>query len=330
MRGPVWGLVAFCVSVEGAASLYRFPQPSQKLACLHAARPHVGAVGRVTPTLCASGEGGSDGSGGQLLGILMAAARNEELAVLQGAFDSIPHSTMLQIHQMAAADVSEALWLVSSMDQLMQLRLTAGATKLRELLQAGEINQMDAALIKLVRSGGADTGFDLVLTSNIEHARTSGDETMLQLYVHIYTRMQEELEKQASPAAGLLHRLLRTDDIELRERILVDFLVPKTTVSLPGGQTLALETATPPKVSPREFGAAVRDAVAALRGIELATSGPDGNKTLSDSVEDCRQVAKQAREVLATRWAEDEVELADFSRMLGPVFAPRQAKPTSA
>jgi hypothetical protein len=34
----------------------------------------------------------------------------------------------------------------------------------------------------------------------------------LQVLMHIYTRVQEELEKKAKPAMGLLHKLLRMID----------------------------------------------------------------------------------------------------------------------
>jgi len=258
-----------------------------------------------------------------LLHTLMEAARNEDVDALDAQFDNIPHATMARIQDMATQDVAEAGWLVKTMDGVMQERLAEGANKLRELLKAGEINKMDAQLVKLVRDGGVDTAFNLVLTTNMEHARAASDEKMLQLYVHLHTRMQEELEKLASPAKGLLHRLLRTDDPGLRGRILVDFLVPKTSVSMPGGKEVQLETPTPAKVSAADFGVAIRDAVAALDSVEFSA-----DSYVSESVEECRQVAKQAREIVAGNLGEDD--LVEFSEILMPAFAQHMERRAAA
>jgi len=255
-----------------------------------------------------------------MLEVLLDAARKEDVDVLDEKFDEIPHATMILIQNMAAGDVPEARWLVKAMDGVMQERLADGATKLRELLAAGEINRMDGELVKLVRNGGADTAFNIVLTSNIEHARSTGDETMLKLYVHLHTRMQEELEKKASPAVGLLHRLLRTDDAGLRGRILVDFMVPKRTVSMPGGKEIKLDTPSPPKVTPIQFGEAIADAVSALGSVQLGELGSQaGESPISESVEECREVAKIAREVIADHYTEEE--LVEFQDLLMPVFS---------
>ena len=49
--------------------------------------------------------------------------------------------------------------------------------QLQELLGAGEITKMDAALCKLVRDGEADAGLFYVLFRNMEDARKEGDNT---------------------------------------------------------------------------------------------------------------------------------------------------------
>lgn len=48
-----------------------------------------------------------------------------------------------------------------------------------------------------------------VLELNIASAEGAGqteDNTQLKVLAHVYTRVQEELEKQIEPPAGLLHR----------------------------------------------------------------------------------------------------------------------------
>lgn len=257
--------------------------------------------------------------GDALLDTLMAAARNEDVMVVEEAFDGVPHASMVRVHKLAAQGVPEAVWVVKCMEDVMRSRMADGASKLRMLLESGEITKMDAALARLVRDGGADTAFNLVLTSNLEHARSTNDSMMVQLYTHLLTRMQEELEKRADPAMGLLHRLLRTDDAGLRERVLEDFLVPKKSVSIPGGESVQLATPAPPKVSAAEFGDAIRNAVAALASVELS------NGAVAQSVEQCRLVAKQAREIVAQHCTADELER--FSEQLTPVCARRVPAP---
>lgn len=260
----------------------------------------------------------SASSSDSTLGVLLSAAKAQDRSFVDSAFDGISHATMKQINDMAGEGNAEAAWLLKCMEDVMEKRLEDGAEKLRRVLQAGEINKMDAELVKLVRGGEVDTGFNLVLASNIQHARASEDDTMLQLYTHLSTRVQEELEKQASPALGLLHRLLRTDDEELRARIIVDFMVPKQAVVLPSGEQVPLGKPVPPKVTPVEFAEVVRDTITAVASVDLG-AGDTGVDPVADYVESCRQVAKVARVVIADNL--DTSALDEFSELLGPVCA---------
>jgi hypothetical protein len=305
-------LRALALTVLPLLSQGWLPAPSQR--ALARASTRLGAPARVL----ASSPSAAGEAGDALLESLFSAARADDLMALDEAFDTIPHPTMLRINQLAAEQVSEAIWLVTAMEETMRMRMADGATKLRLLLEAGEITKMDAALCKLVREGGADYGFTHVLATNLEHARASGDTTMTQLFTHLNTRMSEELEKRAEPAVGLLHRLLRTDAEDVRERILLDFLAPKTSFSVPGSDVLIpLATPAPPKVGASEFGRAVAQTVAALSAVDLTGAPATRREQIAASVEDCRAVAKQARAVIAQHCDDDE--LGTFSELLGPV-----------
>ncbi|KAG8470941.1 hypothetical protein KFE25_009362 [Diacronema lutheri] len=303
MAGGAW-MVALALLAPGWTGL-RARAPSPRLR---------GARSAAATQMCALPARADD----ELVDALMAAARAGDVTAVDDAFDRVPHASMVRVHELAAQGVMDAVWVVRCMEDVMRSRMADGASKLRVLLESGEITRMDAALSRLVRDGGADTAFNLVLASNLEHARAACDETMAQLYTHLSTRVQEELEKRAAPAVGLLHRLLRTPDAGLRERVLVDFLAPKTSVALPGAEPIALATPAPPKVTAAQFGDAVRGAVAALASVELR------GETVAESVEECRAVAKQAREVVAQHCTADELDA--FSRQLAPVFAPFQAR----
>ena len=62
-----------------------------------------------------------------------------------------------------------------------------------------------------------------VLEMNIAAAEQGGEEQMTQLKVlaHVYTRVQEEVEKKIDPSVGLLHRLLAASHILRLTRSLV-------------------------------------------------------------------------------------------------------------
>ena len=133
-------------------------------------------------------------------------------------------------------------------------------TKLQTLLAAGEINDMNAQLIRLVKKDEIDAGFVYVLLRNIEDAEKKGEEPMVRLLSHLHTVTQEELEKRTAPALGLLHKLTRLDDAGIRGRVLRDNLSPKTSLPLPDGSEmpLAKPTAAGQAGSGRPAGAAAR------------------------------------------------------------------------
>lgn len=189
----------------------------------------------------------------------------------------------------------------------------AGRDLLTELLGAGEINKMDAILIKAVKSDRADAGFLYVLFRNIEQAQADGDEKLASVLVHLHTRLQEELESRTEPALALLHKLTRLDQPSVRDNVLRDCLVAQTSVPLPGGGEVALNPAVPAKVDPMDFARAIEGALDKVLALPLDRAA------IEQTAEEIRTVAKEARQVVADSYERPTLEA--FQDALTPAFA---------
>ena len=192
-------------------------------------------------------------------------------------------------------------------------RFELARDQLQSLLGAGEINKMDAQLAGMVRRGEIDAGFFYVLFRNLEDAQRSGDEGGARLISHIHTRLQEELEKKAAPALALLHKLTRLDESSIRDNVLRHNLVPQKSAPLPGGGELPLAKPAPAMVPPMDFAAAIEGA------IEKVLALPLDRDAIESTAEEIRQVAKEARAVIADEY--DSAMLDAFTEALTPAFA---------
>ena len=163
--------------------------------------------------------------------------------------------------------------------------------------------------------GHARAASRYVLFRNIEQAQADGDEKLASVLVHLHTRLQEELESRTEPALALLHKLTRTDDAPLRGRILRHFLLPQKAIKLPDGSEMPMKPgakAATSTVSPDEFSAAVVDTLGKIEQL------PVDRAMLVDTAEGIRQVAKEARGVIADGYSEAELDA--FSEALQPAF----------
>ena len=98
--------------------------------------------------------------------------------------------------------------------------------------------------------------------------------------------MQEELEKKTSPEFALLHKLMRTDDAGLRQRILGHYLQPQREILMPDTTVIPLDKPKPARVAPMAFSGAVQQLVATLRGLDV------NGDTVVETIEAAREVAK--------------------------------------
>ena len=143
-----------------------------------------------------------------------------------------------------AAELPQLAALLEALELRTSGRFERAREQLQSLLAAGEINDMNAQLIRMVKKDEIDAGFVYVLLRNIEDAEKNGEEPMVRLLSHLHTVTQEELEKRTAPALGLLHKLTRLDDAGIRGRVLRDNLSPKTSLPLPDGSEMPLAKPT--------------------------------------------------------------------------------------
>ena len=245
---------------------------------------------------------------------------------------------------------SQMIAVGTSLQTLLDTHLKSGREMLADLLNSGEIRKLDSMIGKAAKNGKLDMSFFSVLSMNMKDAAmennggtllsptlaqgegqeevtgeegqpTMGSVNRLQILQHIYTRCQEELEKNVSPGVGLLNKLLRTDISSIRSNQLEYYLGPQqTSITSPDGQTIDLGGTGKPMVSTGEFIEALGNAVTQIRTLE----GAGGTDRLSamNLLESIRQVAMEARAVLVECFGEDSEIVQEFQKDLQPVFRP--------
>jgi hypothetical protein len=194
-----------------------------------------------------------------------------------------------------------------------QDRFERAREQLQTLLTAGEINDMNAQLIRLIKKNEIDAGFLYVLLRNMEAAEKAGEESMVRLLGHLHTVTQEELEKRTDPALGLLHKLTRLDDAGIRGRVLREYLVGKKTLALPDGSEMPLKEPAKAQIAPLDFAGAVEQT------LDKVLALPVEREQIASTVETVRLVAKEARAVVEESYT--VAELDEFTEALTPVFA---------
>ena len=236
----------------------------------------------------------------------------------------------------------------TSLQNVLDTQLRSGRELLADLLNSGEIRKLDSMIGKAAKDGKLDMSFFSVLGMNMRDAVMGGD-TMssptlsqgegqeevkgeegkpmganrLQILQHIYTRCQEELEKNVAPGVGLLNKLLRTDIPSIRSNQLSHYLGPQaTTITSPDGKTIDLGGTGKPLVSHNEFIEALSNAVNQIRTLEAA--GGTDRLSAVNLIENVRQIAIDARGVLVESFGEQSDQVQEFQRELQPIFRPGQ------
>lgn len=238
-----------------------------------------------------------------------------------------------------------------ALQNVLDVRLRGGRELLAELLNSGEIRKLDSLIGKSAKEGKLDMSFFSVLSMNMRDAKMnddSGDDVplsptlaqgegqeevtgeegrptvganRLQILQHIYTRCQEELEKNVAPGMGLLNKVLRTEISSIRTNQLQHYLGPQqTTITSPDGKTIDLGGTGAPLVSHTDFVEALSNTVTQIRTLEAA--GGTDRLSAVNLVENIRQVAMEARMVLVESFGEGSDVVNEFQKDLQPVFRP--------
>ena len=222
--------------------------------------------------------------------------------------------------------IPELMSVATALQSIMDSQLASGREVLRILLNTGEIRKLDAEIGKAARQGQLDAAFFTVLNMNMQEAASvsntsESNVSRSQILQHIYTRCQEEVEKTIPGGVALLNKLLRTQIDSIRANQLEHYLCPQPNViTTPDGKEITLEGAQPVLVPPPEFVDAIAGAVKQIRTVEKA--GGMDRESAADMVESCRQVAMEARLVIAKNYGVESDALKQFEDGLMPVFRP--------
>jgi len=234
-----------------------------------------------------------------------------------------------------------------SLSRLLDTQLQSGKTLLNEFLDAGELRKLDSIIARAAKAGKLDMAFFSVLNMNIRDAtveanqlsddekkklltlvppEAGGGASRLQILQHIYTRCQEEVEKNVNPGVALLNKLLRTDISSIRTNLLNHYLCPQgaNVITTPDGRTVELQGQTRALISTEDFVDAISNAVMKIRTIEKA--GGSDRVAAANLVENCRQVAIEARVAIFNAYGEESHELKAIEESLQKVFRPDSAQ----
>jgi hypothetical protein len=120
---------------------------------------------------------------------------------------------------------------------------------------------------------------------------------------------------------GLLNKLLRTEQSSIRSNQLKYYLCPQEPkiIKSPDGKEVHLE-GSKALVRPEEFIEALQNAVKQIRTVER--TGAADKVAAVGLVENCRQVAIEARIAIGEGYGLDSEELKKFQIALQPVFRP--------
>jgi hypothetical protein len=255
--------------------------------------------------------------------------------VVEEALPTLPPGFILKLRQSSVHPEEPVRRVASELNQILEARMLTAKQTLEDLLNAGEIRKLDSLIGKNAKKGMLDAAFFNVLTMNLMAATKAGDAPVtdvekgvaasrLQILQHIYTRCQEEVEKNIPAGTALLNKLLRTDQQSIRVNLYGYYLTPpKKTIESPDGKVIELSGNAAVLVPPIELVEAIGAAVKHIRTVEKA--GAMDRESTAAMVESCRNVAKEARMTIAEYYGVESTELAAFEEGLQPVFRPASA-----
>ena len=109
----------------------------------------------------------------------------------------------------------------------MQRRLVRADANLRDILQSAPvIKDMEKKLKHYFRVGEVDMAFMVMLSMNLEQAKTAGDaESAVQVLTHLSSVVNELQDQRLEPELRLLRKLMRTTCEGVRESMLREKLI---------------------------------------------------------------------------------------------------------
>ncbi len=211
-------------------------------------------------------------------------------------------------------------------------RIEKATEQLKTVLAAGDPMRMEGLIVKMVREDQVDESFLLLLEANENQAREAGAMGPAELMKRLRLRTAEEKDKQASSKEiALIRKLLRAEDADEREKLLVDAFTPQEKLLVAGtaeNAAKAVDGEVPdqeqpmPDVPPPDF-------INACKAVMLNFGNLSYDDERGDLASRIKQIAAEA-EVVATRiygqgmtvrdqqdraWKEQTTSIFDLERM---------------
>lgn len=225
-------------------------------------------------------------------------------SVVATQFDAIDEAVLTQLRQADGDDKAAADRAFQAIVQASHVRMEEATERLKFVLDAGELLEMDRRLSNVFKERGLDGAFLAVLSLNMANAQETKDDdpNKARIFSHLYTRAQEEWEKRLGDQTdAVLHRLSRTDEPVIRRNILTHYLAPQTHILVPNKDPVPIDPPKPPLISSDDLATAIARAVAKARTLDV-----DGDAVRA-CIEDFRSIAKEARLVIIEHAPPDDV-----------------------
>jgi len=176
---------------------------------------------------------------GLMPGLLELAAAGD-IAALQASveehFNVLGPREMATLQLRAAEDPSTtnpANAVASAIQSSVTRRMDTAKDLILELLEQPSGNVV-ADVKRTLKKAENPLPLLMVLQLNVQQAQQEQDEEKLKALTHIYTLINEEMEKKVSKVQGLLNKLLRMENPNIRDNLLRHHLQPAPVAAAPG------------------------------------------------------------------------------------------------
>jgi len=216
---------------------------------------------------------------------------------------------------------SPAYAVITAVQAAVDKRMSSATRAIEDLIKSG-IAQGDIhiGIRKCLKQADSPLPLLIVLQLNIAQAQKEGNEDKLRALMHIYSTMNEEMEKRVSRVRALLNKLLRMDDVNIRANILRHHLGPTEVAAAPSPFDDLEETQpqlTAALVPPDRLASAISDLVVDVDRQMKASVG-EKDEARFETLDRIRTIAKEARLIIGELYGDGAMN--KFGADLAPAF----------
>lgn len=241
-------------------------------------------------------------------------------AKVDAVFDEISPEDVSELQiKVAGQEAGPAADLAAAIRLAAEARMGRASKLIADLIDTadGDINQN---IRKCLKQEANPLPLLMVLQLNIAEAQMDGEEDKMRVLMHIYTVMNEELEKKSSRVNALISKLMRMEEPGIRNNLLRHHLTPVEVAAaapdmddgVPGGAPLMAALVPPAKLA-----AGIAELVGNVDRQMRAAVG-EHDETRFETLEKIRLVAKEARAIVGELYGEGELN--EFGAALTPAF----------